>query len=90
MAEEDTRKLLRVFGVTVTNFEDRSAQFLERAVQLRQAGDAQEGIGALLKDAADALMDLQGRWLEITDLITQRQRQLLTELAALANEWQKQ
>jgi flagellar biosynthesis regulator FlaF len=89
MAEEDTRKLLRVFGVTVTNFEDRSAQFLERAMQLRQAGDAQ-GIAALLKDAADALMDLQGRWLEITNLITQRQRQLLTELAALANEWQKQ
>lgn len=89
MAEEDTRKLLRVFGVTVTNFEDRSAQFLERAMQLRQAGDAQ-GIAALLKDAADALMDLQGRWLEVTNLITQRQRQLLTELAALANEWQKQ
>jgi len=89
MAEEDTRKLLRVFGVTVTNFEDRSAQFLERAMQLRQAGDAQ-GIAALLKDAADALMDLQARWMEITDLITQRQRQLLTELAALANEWQKQ
>jgi flagellar biosynthesis regulator FlaF len=89
MAEEDTRKLLRVFGVTVTNFEDRSAQFLERAMQLRQAGDAQ-GIAALLKDAADALMDLQGRWLEITNLITQRQRQLLTELAALANKWQKQ
>ena len=89
MAEEDTRKLLRVFGVTVTNFEDRSAQFLERAMQLRQAGDAQ-GIAALLKDAADALMDLQGRWLEITNLITQRQRQLLTELAALANGWQKQ
>ena len=89
MAEEDTRKLLRVFGVTVTNFEDRSAQFLERAMQLRQARDAQ-GIAALLKDAADALMDLQARWMEITDLITQRQRQLLTELAALANEWQKQ
>jgi hypothetical protein len=58
-------------------------------MQLRQAGDAQ-GIAALLKDAADALMDLQGRWLEITNLITQRQRQLLTELAALANKWQKQ
>ena len=89
MAAEDTRKLLRVFGVTVTNFEGRSAQFLERAMQLRQARDAQ-GIAALLKDAADALMDLQARWMEITDLITQRQRQLLTELAALANEWQKQ
>ena len=31
MAEEDTRKLLRVFGVTVTSFEDHSAQLLERA-----------------------------------------------------------
>ena len=86
MAEEDTRKLLRVFGVTVTTFEDRSAQLLERANQLRQEGDA-AGLAALLKDVADTVVDLQDRWLEITEHITHRQRQLLTELAALANGW---
>ena len=88
MAEEDTRKLLRVFGVTVTNFEDRSAQLLERANQLRQEGDT-AGMVVLLKNVADTVMDLQDRWLEITEHITHRQRQLLTELAALANEWQR-
>ena len=88
MAEEDTRKLLRVFGVTVTNFEDRGAQLLERANQLRQEGDT-AGMVVLLKNVADTVMDLQDRWLEITEHITHRQRQLLTELAALANEWQR-
>ena len=88
MAEEDTRKLLRVFGVTVTNFEDRSAHLLERANQLRQEGDT-AGMMVLLKNVADTVMDLQDRWLEITEHITHRQRQLLTELAALANEWQR-
>jgi hypothetical protein len=89
MAEEDTRKLLRVFGVTVTNFEDRSAQLLERANQLRQEGDA-AGLVALLKHVADTVIDLQDRWLEITEHITHHQRQLLTELATLANEWHHQ
>ncbi len=86
MAEEDTRRLLRVFGVTVTSFEDRSAQLLEQATQLRQAGDT-GGLAALMKELADALLDLQARWLEITDHITVRQRQLLTELAAIADAW---
>src|SRR3989442_3645996 len=40
MAEEDTRQLLRTFGVTVTNFEERTTQLLEQAKQLRQAGDS--------------------------------------------------
>jgi uncharacterized protein YoxC len=89
MAEEDTRKLLRVFGVTVTSFEDHSAQLLERANQLRQEGDT-AGMVALLKNVADTVIDLQNRWLEITEHITHHQRQLLTELAALASEWQRQ
>lgn len=85
MAEEDTRRLLRVFGVTVTNFEDRSAQLLERATHLRQVGDT-NALAALMKEVADALLDLQARWLEITEHITLRQRQLLTELAGIADE----
>jgi len=86
MAEEDTRKLLRTFGVTVTNFEERSAQFLEQAKQLRQTGDS-DGVLFLLKDFAGELLDLQGRWLEITNHILTRQRQVLTDLTTLVTEW---
>jgi hypothetical protein len=86
MADEDSRRLLRTFGVTVTNFEERSAQLLEQAKQLRQAGDA-DGMLSLLKDFAGELLDLQGRWLEITNHILSRQRQVLTDIATLVSEW---
>jgi uncharacterized protein with von Willebrand factor type A (vWA) domain len=88
MAEEETRKLLRTFGVTVTNFEERSAQLLEQAKQLRQAGDA-DAVLFLLKDFASELLDLQGRWLEITNHILTRQRQVLTDLATLVSDWEQ-
>jgi len=88
MAEEDTRKLLRTFGTTVTNFEERSTQFLERAKQLRQAGDS-DGVLFLLKDFAGELIDLQGRWLEITNHIVTRQRQVLTDIATLVSDWEQ-
>jgi hypothetical protein len=88
MAEEETRKLLRTFGVTVTNFEERSAQFLEQARQLRQAGDS-DGVLFLLKDFASELLDLQGRWLEITNHVLTRQRQVLTDITTLIGEWQQ-
>jgi hypothetical protein len=88
MAEEDTRKLLRIFGVTVTNFEERSTQLLEQAKQLRQEGNV-DGMLPLLKDFAGELLDLQGRWLEITNHILSRQRQVLTDMATLVSEWQQ-
>jgi len=88
MAEEDTRKLLRTFGVTVTNFEERTTQLLGQAKQLRQMGES-EGMLTLLKDFAGELLDLQGRWLEITNHILSRQRQVLTDIATLVSEWER-
>jgi len=86
MAEEDTRKLLRAFGVTVTNFEERTAQLLDQAKQLRQAGDS-DGVLTLLKDFAGEFLDLQGRWLEITNHILSQQRRVLTDIATLVSDW---
>ena len=86
MAEEDTRQLLRTFGVTVTNFEERTAQLLEQAKQLRQAGDS-DGMLTLLKDFAGEFLDLQRRWLDITNHTLSRQRLVLTEIATLVSEW---
>jgi hypothetical protein len=86
MAEEDTRKLLRTFGVTVTNFEERTTQLLEQAKQLRQEGNS-DAMLPLLKNFAGELLDLQGRWLEITNHIITQQRQVLTDIATLVSEW---
>ena len=86
MAEEDTRKLLRTFGVTVTNFEERTTQLLEQAKQFRQEGNA-DAMLPLLQNFAGELLDLQGRWLEITNHIITQQRQVLTDIATLVSEW---
>jgi hypothetical protein len=86
MADDDTRKLLRAFGVTVTNFEERTAHLLEQAKQLRQADDA-DGMLTLLKDFAGELLDLQGRWLEISNHVLSQQRKVLTEIATLVSNW---
>jgi hypothetical protein len=86
MAEEDTRKLLRTFGVTVTKFEERSMQLMEQAKQLRQEGNS-DGMLLLLKDFAGELLDLQSRWLEITNHILSQQRQVLTDIATLVSDW---
>jgi hypothetical protein len=86
MAEEDTRKLLRTFGVTVTNFEERTTQLLEQAKQLQQEGNA-DAMLPLLQNFAGELLDLQGRWLEITNHIITQQRQVLTDIATLVSEW---
>jgi hypothetical protein len=86
MAEEDTRQLLRTFGVTVTNFEERTTQLLQQAKQLRQAGDS-NGMLTLLKDFAGELLDLQRRWLDITNHTLSQQRRVLTEIATLVSEW---
>lgn len=88
MAEEDTRKLLRTFGVTVTNFQERSTQLLEQAQQLRQQGNV-DGMLPLLKDFTGELLDLQGRWLEITNHVLAQQRQVLTDIATLVNDWEQ-
>ena len=72
--------------MTVTNFEERTAQLLEQAKQLRQAGDS-DGVLTLLKDFSGELLDLQGRWLEITNHILSQQRQVLTEIATLVSDW---
>jgi hypothetical protein len=89
MAEEDTRKLLRTFGVTVTNFEERSAQLLDQAKRLHQAGDS-EGMLSLLKEFAGELLSLQGRWLEVTNHILAQQRQALTDIATIVSNWGQQ
>jgi hypothetical protein len=86
MAEEDTRKLLRTFGVTVTKFEERSMQLMEQAKQLRQEGNS-DGMLLRLKDFAGELLDLQSRWLEITNHILSQQRQVLTDIATLVSDW---
>ncbi len=71
---DPTRKLLRVFGVKVTDYEAKTDALLQRS----QATDADRV--AILSEALELTADLD-HWLrEVTSHVLERQEQVLTKL----------
>jgi hypothetical protein len=65
---DDTRKLLQVFGVAVTDAEAEAERLAGTAAQL-SASAGKEEVAKLLKDATDLCRELNTRWLEITQRV---------------------
>jgi hypothetical protein len=85
---DDTRKLLKVFGVAVTDAEAEAERLAATAAQL-SAGSSKEEIARLLKDSSELCQEMNTRWLEITErvfAIQSRLRQQLTEAGARLQE----
>ena len=85
---EDTRKLLKVFGVAVTDAEAEADRLAETAAQL-SAGSSKQDIAKLLKDSSELCQEMSTRWLEITErvfAIQNRLRQQLAEAGARLQE----
>jgi hypothetical protein len=80
---DDTRKLLKVFGVAVTDSEAEAERVAGIAAQL-SASSSKVEIAKLLKDASDLCQGLNTRWLEITQRVFAIQSRLQQELAAAA------
>jgi hypothetical protein len=76
---DDTRKLLKVFGVAVTDAEAEVERLAGTATQL-SASASKEEIARLLKDASDLCQELNTRWLEITQRVFAIQRRLQQQL----------
>ena len=74
MEQDPTRKLLKVFGVKVTDYEAKTDALLERT----SASDADRV--ALLNEALELTADLD-HWLrEVTSHVLERQERVLTRL----------
>jgi hypothetical protein len=80
---DDTRKLLKVFGVAVTDAEAEAERLAGTASQL-PASAGKEEIAKLLKDASELRRELNTRWLEITQRVFAIQSRLHTQLAETA------
>jgi hypothetical protein len=83
MAAEETRRLLKVFGVSVTDFEDEAARLEAAASQLAASGDPQQA-AKLLQDGSELCREMNTRWLETTQHVFAMQNQLLARLAEVA------
>jgi hypothetical protein len=77
---DDTRKLLKIFGVAVTDAEAEAEKLVGRAGQLSPHSTKEE-IAALLKDSAELCRELNTRWLEITERVSAIQFRLHTQMA---------
>ena len=80
---DDTRKLLKVFGVPVTDSEAQAERLAGTVAQL-SASAGKEEVGKLLKDASELCRELNTRWLEITQRVFAIQNRLQTQLSEAA------
>jgi hypothetical protein len=83
----DTRKLLKIFGVAITDSEAEAEKLVARAGQLSTNSNKEE-IVALLKDGPDLCRELNTRWLEITERVFAIQSRFQTQLAEAAAKLQ--
>jgi hypothetical protein len=84
---DDTRKLLKVFGVAVTDSEAEAEKLAGIAAQL-STGSRREDLAQLLKDSAELCRELSTRWREITERVLEIQNRLQTQLIEAAKRLQ--
>jgi DNA replication initiation complex subunit (GINS family) len=75
---DPTRRLLRVFGVTVTEYEERTAALLERAVAATERDDMLQ----LMTEATELTANLNARLRDVTNHVLDTQARVMTELRA--------
>ena len=76
---DETRKLLKIFGVAVTDFEAEAEKLAATAAQL-SPDSSRDQVAKLMKDAAELSRELNARWLEITQRVFALQERLLSAL----------
>lgn len=74
---DPTRKLLKVFGVKVTDYEARTDELMKRAASATSDADR----GAIMREALELTADLD-HWLrEVQSHVLERQEQVLKKLS---------
>lgn len=80
---DETRKLLKLFGVSVTDFEDEAEKLVATASAIA-AGSSREEVAELLRDTAELCREMNARWLETTQHVFAMQNRLLSAIAEAA------
>jgi hypothetical protein len=75
---DPTRRLLRVFGVTVTGYEEQTAALLERAAAATERDDMLQ----LMTEVMDLTTELNVHLRDVTSHVLETQARVMTELRA--------
>ncbi len=82
---DETRQLLKIFGVAVTDFEAEAEKLKDVAEQFTAGTDKAEVAGHL-KNVADLCRELNTRWLQVTQRVFEAQNELLVRCAEAADK----
>ena len=85
---EDTRKLLKIFGVKVTDFEEKSREIVGKAQEAVKRGDV-DNLLPLFEDLIALAMDLNKWWLEVTQRVFEVRNESYTQMIKVLGEVKK-
>lgn len=90
MAEELTRKRLKVFGVAVTDFEDQCQAITEEARREIDRGGDPAALLPVFERLLRSNSEVVGRWLEVTQAIVEQQQQTHAKILGLLDGLKRQ
>lgn len=82
---DETRQLLKIFGVAVTDFE-AEAEKLKSVAEQFTAGTDKAEVAGHLKNIAESCCELNTRWLQVTQRVFEAQNELLVRCAEAADK----
>ncbi len=82
MSNDELRRILKVFGVSVTDFADEAGRIRERAGRLSEAPP--EEIAGLLRDLCELLSDVEEKFAEAGRAVEAIKRDLFSTIAEAA------
>ncbi len=85
MDEDEARKTLKVFGLQVTQFIDRRRELKSLAVNAIEGQD-RTTVAAVLAALVTETSELHRRWLEVTNLVLEEERDAYSEMARLLEQ----
>ena len=80
---DETRQLLKIFGVAVTDFESEAEKLANVAAEFSSETDRDE-IAHQLKNVSELCRELNTRWFQVTQRVFEIQNQLLARSAEAA------
>jgi hypothetical protein len=85
MDDLEARKVLKVFGAQVTEFMGRRRELTEQAATAI-LDQNREALTTLLATLMTETSELHRRWLEVTNLVLQEEREAYSEMARLLEQ----
>ena len=85
MDELRARQVLKEFGIQVTQFMGRRRELREQAASAIE-GEDRASVAAVLAGLVSETSEMHRRWLEVTNLVLEEERQAYSEMARLLEQ----